>query len=114
MWWGGLMILLFVVFHILHLTTGTLHSSFVEGKVYQNVHRAFENPLLVLIYMVAMTAVSSHLYHGVWSLFQTLGLDNADRNECLRKGAKVIAFGVAIGFLLVPLAVLFGGLPAPK
>lgn len=109
MFWGGLLLLVFIVFHILHLTTGTVHfDGFVEGKVFANVVRAFQHWYMVAFYAAAMLALCAHLYHGVWSLFQTLGLDNPERNQLIRTGAVVCAFVVAIGFISVPLAVFFG------
>jgi succinate dehydrogenase / fumarate reductase, cytochrome b subunit len=109
MFWGGLLLLAFIVFHILHLTTGTLHfDGFVEGKVYANVARTFQNWYMLAFYALAMLALSAHLYHGIWSLFQTLGLDDPERNKCIRKLACLCAFIVAIGFISVPTAVFFG------
>ncbi len=113
MWYTGLFILVYVVYHISHLTIGTTHPSFVEGKVYQNVYVAFSSPLAVMIYSIAMIAISFHLYHGAWSLFQTLGLDNPDRNLVLRRVAKFGAILICLGFLSVPLGVFLGVLPNP-
>ncbi len=114
MWWGGLVLLAFIVFHILHFTTGQLHfQGFVEGRVYANVYSAFKVWYITLIYVVAMCALCLHLYHGAWSLFQTLGLDNPQRNDTIRLFAKVAAFVIAIGFLSVPVAVCLGFLPPP-
>lgn len=109
MFWGGLVLLTFIVFHILHFTTGTLHfDGYVEGKVYANVVRSFQHWYLVAFYVVAMGALGAHLYHGVWSLCQTLGLDNPERNQFLKKSALIIALFVMVGFISVPCAVFLG------
>ena len=113
MWWGGLVLLAFIVYHILHFTIGTAHSSFIEGSVYWNVWSAFQTPLTVGVYFVAMLFLGLHLFHGVWSLFQTLGLDNPQRNLALRKLAALMAVVVALGFVSVPIAVISGVLPMP-
>lgn len=114
MWFGGLILLAFIIFHILHFTTGQVHFyGFVEGRVYSNVYRAFEHGYLVAIYGIAMAALGLHLYHGGWSLFQTLGLDNPDRNPKIRLLAKAAAVIICIGFFSVPFAVYSGVLPPP-
>src|SRR5689334_21170133 len=62
--WGGGLILLFLIVHILHFTLGTVHPSFVEGDPYHNVAAGFTNLPIVLFYELAMAAVGLHLYHG--------------------------------------------------
>ena len=69
----GPLILAFIIYHILHLTTGTVHSGFEEGKVYHNLTTGLGG-VVGLIYIVAMIMLAFHLWHGVWSMFQTLGL----------------------------------------
>lgn len=105
---GGVLLAAFIVYHILHMTTGTVHPSFREGRVYDNVVAAFSNPLVTAFYVVAMVALGFHLYHGVWSMFQTLGLNNRGRNRFLGGVATVTSLIVAVGFVVVPLAVLAG------
>ena len=61
-----------------------------------------------------MVVIAFHLYHGIWSLFQTLGLDNPDRNKMLRSFAVIGAIALAIGFAVVPLAFMSGILPSPE
>ena len=106
---GGVLLFLFIVYHILHFTTGTLHfNGFEHGAVFDNVTSAFRHWYIALVYAVAMCALSLHLYHGVWSLCQTIGLDNPDRNKLIRSIATVAAFIIAVGFVLVPAAIFFG------
>lgn len=113
MLFGGIFILFFIVYHILHLTTGTVHSTFVEGQVYQNVYSGFRNPLVSGFYCLAMLFLALHLYHGVWSMFQTLGVDHPAWNKGIKTLAQVVSIAVFLGFIAVPLSVTFGVLPAP-
>ena len=105
---SGVLLGVFIVYHILHFTTGTVHPNFHHGDVYNNVLVAFGNPLIALIYVVAMAFLGLHLYHGVWSMFQTLGLNNRGRNRFWGGVATVTSVLVAVGFVLVPLAVVAG------
>lgn len=106
--WGGIIILLFVIYHLLHMTVGTVHPDFHEGRVYDNSVAAFQIWYVTLAYMVAVGAVSLHLYHGVWSMVQTLGANNTRIDARLRALSKTIALVIFVGFVSVPLAVLFG------
>ena len=111
---SGTLLLVFVVVHILHFTTGNLDPGrFSAGAVYANLHRAFGLWYYVAFYVASMVVVSLHLYHGAWSLFQSLGLDNPDRNRGLRLLALLLAIGLFIGFSLVPLAFFSGMLEPP-
>ena len=112
--YGGLFLLVFVVFHILHFTTGNLHfSGFVEGEVYANVWSSFQSSLTAGFYVVSMGLLGLHLYHGTWSMFQTLGVDTPRWNQGLRTTAKVVAIALFIGFSSVPVGIAVGLLPAP-
>lgn len=114
MYVGGFFLLFFIVFHILHFTTGHLHfSGFEHGRVYANVFSAFQNPLLVTFYVLAMAALGLHLYHGVWSMFQTVGVDVPRWNPALRGLAKGVSVIVAVGFSVVPVAVMLGFVNPP-
>jgi succinate dehydrogenase / fumarate reductase, cytochrome b subunit len=104
--WGGLVIALFVVFHLLHFTTGTLHPSFSHGDVYRNMVIGLRVWWVAAIYIVAVAALGLHLYHGVWSVFQTLGISSPSVAGARRRFATVIAAIVYIGFTAIVLAVL--------
>jgi len=108
--WGGVILALFIVYHVLHFTTGTLYleAPFSRTDVYGNVVNAFRNPIVSLIYIVAMIALGFHIHHGVWSMAQTLGWRNSVNNHLWRGFATVMAIVIAGGFLSVPLAVLVG------
>jgi succinate dehydrogenase / fumarate reductase cytochrome b subunit len=106
--WGGVIILLFVIYHLLHLTWGTLHPSFRPGDVYHNVVAGFQVWWVSVFYVAAQVALGFHLYHGVWSLFQSLGW-NHPRFNLWRNGlAHAFAWVVTAGNISFPLAVLSG------
>ncbi len=106
--WGGVIIALFIVYHLLHFTTGTVHPRFVEGDVYNNVVIGFQNPLVSIFYIVAQLALALHLYHGAWSMFQTLGLNNSNNKRIWRGLATVSSTMLALGNISIPLAVMLG------
>jgi succinate dehydrogenase / fumarate reductase cytochrome b subunit len=108
---GGLFLLFFVVFHILHFTTGTIDpSEFRQGAVYENLDRAFHHPAFVVIYVSAALVLGFHLYHAVWSFFQTGGWDKPNRNPTIRRLATGTAVVVAAGFMAVPFAFWTGAI----
>lgn len=105
---GGVALLAFIVFHLLHLTTGTVHPEFVHGDVYRNVVTGFSNPVVAVVYIVANLALAMHLYHGIWSGMQTLGL-NHPAYLSLRDGISLAVPVIVVGGnISVPLAVLSG------
>lgn len=106
--WGGVIVLLFVAYHILHFTTGDLHRSFEPGAVHANYVAAFRSPLVYGVYFVAQVALGLHLYHGVWSFFQTLGLSHPRYDRRRRPFAAAFAVVVFIGFLTPATLVLTG------
>lgn len=106
--WGGVIILAFVVYHILHMTTGTVHPEFEHGEVYDNLVIGFQSLPVVAAYTLAVGALSLHLYHGLWSIFTTLGVEHPTINRLRRPSAAVVAIALFLGFIAVPLAVQFG------
>jgi succinate dehydrogenase / fumarate reductase cytochrome b subunit len=106
--WGGVLILVFLVYHILHFTLGTVHGSFVEGDPYHNVAAGFANPLVVLFYEIAMVAVGLHLYHGIWSSGRSLGVSQPSPHPIRRQLALVLSVLVWGGFAAIPIAVYAG------
>jgi succinate dehydrogenase / fumarate reductase cytochrome b subunit len=106
--WGGVIILLFVIYHLLHFTWGTVHPSFVPGDVYHNVVTGFQVWWVAAFYVAAQVALGFHLYHGLWSLFQSLGW-NHPRFNLWRDGfAHAFAWAITLGNVSFPLAVLGG------
>ena len=106
--WGGALILIFLVFHILHFTVGTAHPDFVAGDPYHNVASGFHNPLVVGFYLIAMAAVGLHLYHGVWSSGRSLGMSPPSPRPLRRSIALVLALLIWLGFTIIPLAAYTG------
>ncbi len=108
--WGGVLLLVFIVVHILHFTTGTVRptGTFTPADVYGNVTGSFRIGWVTLFYVAAMVALGFHLYHGAWSSVRSLGAANPARDLRHRPIAILIAVGVAGGFALVPVAVFFG------
>jgi succinate dehydrogenase / fumarate reductase cytochrome b subunit len=106
--WGGLALLLFLVYHILHFTTGQAHPDFIYLAPYHNLTTAFRVWWVAAIYIAAMLALAMHLYHGTWSMFQSLGIEHVRVNPARRRLATILAVLVPLGFVAVPIAVLIG------
>src|SRR5262245_56979948 len=106
--WTGPVLLAFIIYHLLHFTTGTLHDDFIEGDVFHNVLSAFQIWWVSSIYIVAMLALSLHLYHGIWSLSQSLGLSHPKYNDGVRTLATILTIVIVAGFIAIPIAVLSG------
>ncbi|MFE2022317.1 succinate dehydrogenase [Streptomyces sp. NPDC059499] len=107
--WGGIILALFIVWHILDLTTGTVHTGgFQSGHPYQNVLDTFSTWYGNVIYIVAVLAMGLHVQHGFWSAAQTLGVGNATRDRVLKTVANIFAVVLTVGFVSVPLAVMTG------
>ncbi len=106
--WGGVILLLFIIYHLLHFTTGTLHQSFIEGDVYHNFVAGFRNVWVSAFYIFAMLALGLHLRHGLWSMCQTLGVSHPRYIRMAHVGAWIFAAIVVIGNISFPLAVLAG------
>ena len=106
--WGGVLLLAFIVFHILHFTTLDIDPSFVQYDVYGNVRKAFQHPWRVAVYVVAMVLLGLHLYHGAWSSGRTLGMSPPSAWPLRRRVALGLAIVIAAGFALVPVAAFLG------
>ncbi len=110
--YGGIYILFFIIFHLAHLTWGVpgVHPDFHHGDAYNNLVIGFQSYgyATTVIYFIALIALAMHLYHGMWSVFQTLGLNNKDYDQMIRMLAIGVAVVLPLGFAVVPLAVIFG------
>jgi succinate dehydrogenase / fumarate reductase cytochrome b subunit len=108
--WSGPIILAFVVFHLLHLTFGAVHPGgrFETHNVYNNVVTGFQVWPVSLFYIIAMIMLCYHLYHGLWSMFQTLGISHPVYTPILRVLAKIVAILIAAGNISIPVAILAG------
>ena len=114
MYWSGPVIALFIIYHILHLTTGTAHPNYHvdpnthEVDVYRNLVDGFTSPIASGLYIAAMLAIGFHLSHGVWSMLQTIGVNRPNWECALRTIAVIFAVVICGGFIAVPAAVLLG------
>jgi len=111
--WSAVILVLFVIYHLLHLSAGKV--GFRSGEyralsVYHNVVAAFSVWYVTAFYVVAMACLCLHLYHGIWSLLQTLGLNNARTTRALELLSRGVALVVFVGFISAPVAVAAGWL----
>jgi succinate dehydrogenase / fumarate reductase cytochrome b subunit len=106
--WTGVIVLLFVVFHLLDLTWGPANPDFVPGDPYHNVIQSFRRRPVALVYVAANVALAFHLYHGAWSLFQSMGWSHPRWNVWRRRFAVAFMVVVAGGNISFPIAVLTG------
>ena len=112
--WGGALLFVFIVFHIMHFTTLQIFRDYSETDVYANVIRGFSHWWVTLFYVIAMAFLGLHLYHGAWSSMRTIGASKPSANPLRRTIALGIAVIVWAGFTSIPLAVYFGVVkPAP-
>jgi succinate dehydrogenase / fumarate reductase, cytochrome b subunit len=112
--WTGIIVLLFIIWHLLDFTFGTTNAigkgdeAFVRGEVYWNLVRSFERVPVSIFYILANIALGTHLYHGVWSLFQSMGWNRPRFNAWRRHIAIAIATLVVVGNVSFPISVLAG------
>ena len=112
--WSGPIVGAFIVFHVLHLTVGAvLPLEDVDGNpvtpdVYHNVIAGFQNYAVSAFYIVAMILLCMHLYHGLWSMFQSMGINHPRYTPLIKKGAAIVAILIAIGNCSIPIAVMAG------
>ena len=104
--WTGPIVGIFIVYHLLHFTLGAVHPDFHEGQVYHNVIAGFRVWWVSAFYIVAMLALFGHLYHGAWSMFQSVGLNHPKYNRLVRTLATIITIVIVAGFISIPVAVL--------
>jgi succinate dehydrogenase / fumarate reductase cytochrome b subunit len=106
--WSGVLLLLFIVYHLMHFTIGNAHPDFIEGAVHHNFVVGFQQKIVSVFYIVAMLALGLHMYHGVWSFLQTLGLSHPRYNHLRHAFATLVTVVVVAGNISFPLAVLTG------
>jgi succinate dehydrogenase / fumarate reductase cytochrome b subunit len=105
---GGIAILAYIVYHLLHLTVGSVHPDFIRGDAYHNLVVGMQSVPVAIAYMVAVVILGFHLHHGVWSMLQTLGLNHPKYNPARRVFSLVFAIVTVVGFLTIPVGVLTG------
>ncbi len=108
---SGYLLALYIVYHLMHLTFGSVHAEFVPSDPYSNVVKAFQALPVAAVYIFANLLLGLHLYHGLWSFFQSLGWSHPAYNAWRRPFAVAFALAVSLGFISVPLGVLAGIVP---
>jgi succinate dehydrogenase / fumarate reductase cytochrome b subunit len=106
--WGGVILVLFVVWHLLDLTAGVVNPDFAEGRPYHNVVVDFQVWWINLIYIVAVLALGLHVNHGFWSAAQTLGINRPSRDRAIKVVGSTLALVITAGFIVVPVGVMTG------
>lgn len=111
--YGGTVLFLFLLFHLAHFTWGVqgIHNDFVAGDPYHNVISGFQFWPATVLYLLALVALGFHLYHGTWSMFQTLGMLNRKVDRPVRLLGLGLALIIVVGFSAVPLAVMVDYIP---
>src|SRR5271155_4476902 len=110
MYWSGPIVLAFIIFHLLHLTAGYIHpgATYIEGDVYHNVVSGFQVWWVSLSYIVAISLLGLHLRHGLWSMLQSVGINQPKYTAALKTTALVIALLIVLGYISIPISVLLG------
>lgn len=108
MMWSGPLLAAYIVYHLLHLTLGSVHPDFQPGNVYRNLVIGLANPVVALAYIVAMLMLGLHLRHGIWSMFQSIGFSHPKHTPRLKVLASVVATAIVVGYVSIPVAILTG------
>ncbi|MDZ4825682.1 MAG: succinate dehydrogenase cytochrome b subunit [Actinomycetota bacterium] len=106
--WTGVIILLFLIFHLMDLTWGNANPDYLRGDPYNNLIQSFERVPVAIIYVLANIALAFHLYHGAWSMFQSMGINNPKYNKLRRTFAQGFALVILVGNLSFPISVQLG------
>ncbi|QOR69688.1 succinate dehydrogenase cytochrome b subunit [Ruania alkalisoli] len=107
--WGGVVIILFVIYHLMHFTWNTIAPGGASDSPYERVVNGFEIWWVVLSYTIALLAVGFHLRHGVWAALASLGANTSQRRRRnLNILATLVALVIMVGFLLPPFGIFFG------
>ena len=110
MYWSGPIVLVFIILHLLQFTSGTLHpqAAFITGDVYQNLVAGFQVWWVSAWYIFAIILLGFHLRHGLWSMFQSVGLAHPEHTPMLKRAALVIATIIVLGYISIPISILAG------
>lgn len=106
--WTGVIIALFLIFHLLDLTWGPANPDFERGNPYDNLFNSFERVPVALAYIVANVALAIHIFHGAWSMFQSIGFNNPRWNPARRWFAAIFAIAIGVGNVAMPLLIVTG------
>jgi len=105
---SGYLLLAYIIYHLLHMTLGTVHPDFRELEPYHNLVSAFQSKLVAITYILAMILLGFHLDHGIWSMLRTLGLSHPRYVALARVAAAGLSVLVVIGYVSIPVAVMMG------
>ena len=105
---SGPIIAAFFIYHLMHFTVGSWHPDFQELKPHHNAVVGFRSAPVAIFYIVAVAMLGLHLYHGAWSMFQSVGVNHPRYTPLLKRFAQVASVLLSAGFITVPLAVMFG------
>ena len=110
MYWSGPIVLVFIIFHLLQFTAGYVHphATFATGDVYQNVVSGFQVWWVSAWYIFAMILLGLHLSHGLWSMFQSVGIAHPRISVYLKFAARSVAALIILGYISIPISVLAG------
>jgi succinate dehydrogenase / fumarate reductase, cytochrome b subunit len=108
MYMSGPILALFIVYHLLHFTVGVGGTPFEEGKAYENLVAGFQVWYISAFYLIAMAMLCTHLFHGIWSMTQTLGFHHPKYTPKIRSVAKALSIALFLGFASIPVSVLLG------
>ncbi len=106
--WSGIIVLLFILYHLADLTWGITNPDFIRGDIYHNMVASFSRVPVAGLYIVANLALGFHIYHGAWSMFQSIGANNPRFNQWRRWFAQAVAVTIVAGNVLFPIMVLVG------
>jgi succinate dehydrogenase / fumarate reductase cytochrome b subunit len=106
--YGGIVLGLFIIWHLLDLTAGVTNPDFEKGRAYHNIYVDFQHWWINLIYIVAMVVLGLHINHGFWSATQTLGINSPTRDKAIKVTGSTLAVVISAGFIMVPVGVMTG------
>ena len=104
--WSGVFLLVYIIYHLLDLTIGWVNPDYRRDEPYHNLVASLQNPIVAVFYIVAMLFLGIHLYHGAWSFFQSLGINNPRINAARRSFGTAFAAIVTLGFMIVPIVIV--------
>ena len=105
---SGIIVALYLLFHLADLTWGWTDDAFVRGNVYDNLVSSLSRPAVAAIYIIGNTMLAAHIYHGIWSALQSMGFANPRYNPLRRGFATAVAALILVGNLSFPIAILTG------
>lgn len=110
MYWSGPIVLAFIIFHLLQFTAGYVHPEavYVQDDIFHNVVSGFRVWWVSLWYIFAISLLGMHLRHGIWSMFQSLGLNHPRHTPILKSAAFFIAILIVLGYISIPISILAG------